>query len=239
MWRLTFRDEAGNWPRMALYHGFSGKSGAQDLVTRLDDTLHWGLRHWRSFALAGALLLLALGGYAGYTSLLQHKALAASTALYALQTSAAGAATAPDAAAWLALAGQYPGTLPGQLARLRAARFALDAGNVTRAREVLQPLLTQRQLPPLVEEAVYQWLAVSHEQASDWNSAADWYRRILAIRAPEVDHPRALRNAVRVLRLAGMLDAARELLHSPALTRADPALANTVEAERLWLIAGE
>lgn len=224
---------------MALYHGFSGKSGAQDLVTRLDDTLHWGLRHWRSFALAGALLLVALGGYAGYTSLRQHQALTASTALYALQTGAAGSSTAPDAAAWLALAEQYPGTLPGQLARLHAARDSLDAGNVARAREVLQPLLTQRQLPPLVEEATYQWLAVSHEQASDWDSAANWYRRILAIRASEVDHPRALRNAVRVLRLAGTPDAARALLDSPALTRADPTIANMVETERLWLIAGE
>ncbi len=204
--------------RMAQYHGFSEKDRPIDVASRIERGLEWCVWHWRQLAAVLVVLLLAAAGGLWYQHQQDEQAHTASTLAFQAHH---------DPTQLESLATQYRNTVAGQEARFTLASRAIDAHEYAKAREWLEPMSQQASLP-LLQAAAIMWIATTFETENQWDDAAQWYRRVLAMKAAGLDHDRALRNLVRALKHTGKTDEVSALLR-------DTPLRVTKETEELWL----
>lgn len=203
---------------MAQYHRFSPDAKAPDVAGRIDQLLRWCARQWRQLAAMTAALLVALAAIVWYQQAQVQRAAAASAAFVAAKN---------DPAKLAAVAEEYAHTVAGQEARFRLARQAFEARDFAKVALWLTPISEQARFP-LFQAAATMWIAASAEAQGDWDAAEARYRRVLAIKGPGIDHDRALRNLVRVLKRAGKTAELRSVLDTTKLTE-------TKATEELWL----
>lgn len=217
---------------MVQIHGMpdSKQHKQKDLLSKIDGGLDWLVVQWRAVLILIAVLILATAGVAWFKSK-QHSESSEAAKAYAL----AQAATEEKEVTLKEVIESYPSTIYADLARLELAKKSIEANNSDGARKVLEPMLGQSGLAPLLEATTYEWMALSFELEGNWEEAAAWYQKILATNGSGVDVARALRNTVRSFVKAGQTDAAEKVLNANYPNIDDEQFNQTLETEKLWL----
>jgi len=107
------------------------------------------------------------------------------------------------------VADAHPGTVSGALARLESGNLLAESGDLQRARDVWQDLLSEAPRQDNLRGLILQRLAYAHEDAGRWREAAERHEEASALSGFPLRHW-ALADAARCFAAAGENERALE-----------------------------